>query len=108
MGLDTYARNSNDENGALTDQQKQAFASAGINLCGGMFSGQGNDGSFRGKVYAHLIEQATGVSLYQDWIEPSTVEGMYEKLTDMKEDIDNLVKFLDVCVDCGLGLTGWW
>ena len=31
-----------------------------VNLCGGMFSGQGNNGSFRGKVYSPLMDHVLG------------------------------------------------
>jgi hypothetical protein len=52
MGLDTYASRS-PEDLVLTEEDLQAFADAQIELCGGIFSGEG--GSFRGKVYAELI-----------------------------------------------------
>ena len=36
------------------------------NVCGGMFSGNGSDGSFRGKVYADFLYAITGRSLYEE------------------------------------------
>lgn len=50
-----------------------------VNLCGGMFSGHG-DGSFRGKVYADIVEQITGVSLYEDRLSTETLEEMADAL----------------------------
>lgn len=64
MGLDTYAQPSKD--GELSDEDMQAFQQAGISLCGGILSGNGSDGSFRGKVYDRLISDITGQSLYQE------------------------------------------
>ena len=52
MGLDCYIQ--------IDDK---AFAHEDIkdvNLCGGMFSGQGNNGSFRGKVYSPLMDHVLG------------------------------------------------
>jgi hypothetical protein len=73
MGLDTYASRS-PEDLVLTEEDLQAFADAQIELCGGIFSGEG--GSFRGKVYASLLLDITGVSLYAEWIPPETVHQM--------------------------------
>jgi hypothetical protein len=120
MGLDTYASNTS-EAVKLTEEQEQAFVQAGIELCGGMFSGDG--GSFRGKIYAPLISQITGVSLYEDWIPPEKVRRMYRKLAavdpetaDSEYDLWNLHsdeilelrKFFKVCAEYNLGLIGWW
>jgi hypothetical protein len=108
LGLDSYARNTPNEDGDLTDEQKQAFQNADIRLCGGMFSGNGNDGSFRGKVYNSLIEETTGVSLYEEWIEPDSVAEMSRKLDELLEDVTALQRFFGVCSDEGLGIVGWW
>jgi hypothetical protein len=96
----------------------KAFKEADIELCGGIFSGSGNDGSFRGKVYVMMILEITGVSLNQDWIPPETVREMYEALlTYYAKDNENisengsqthdLPKFFQVCSERGLGLVGW-
>jgi hypothetical protein len=120
MGLDNYASNSSEEM-TLTPEQAQAFEAADIQLCGGLFSGAG--GSFRGKIYAPLIAEITGVSLYQEWIPPTTVRKMYQKLSAVdpeayirenngwegqKLDILDLRAFFKVCAERNLGLIGWW
>jgi hypothetical protein len=123
MGLDIYAAPSPD--GVRSEIDVQAFDEAGIDLCGGIFSGSG--GSFRGKVYDMLILDLTGVSLYQAWIPPETIREMAEALhrVDPQEfekeyagenswknysahAIEHLCKFFDTCVERGLGLVGSW
>jgi len=124
MGLDTYARRSPEEE--LTDEDARAFDEAGIELCGGVFSGCG--GSFRGKVYDDLILEITGCSLYQEWIPPEKVQEMYRALEGCQPEqvlreaeaegrfwhehttgeILELRAFFRVCAERGLGLAGWW
>ena len=121
MGLDTYASRSPDDI-ELTEEDLQAFADANINLCGGIFSGDGNDGSFRGKVYVMLLLEITDINLSQEWIPPETVQQMYALLMacDLEEatqeiglhntviNILELRKFFKVCSERGLGLIGWY
>lgn len=120
MGLDTYA-------------VKVERADAGLfkdvrGLCGGMFSEDGSDGSFRGKVYDEVVEAATGRSLYQELIPPGEVAEMSElydawleqwvkengesgysgKYEISYEELVALGKFLRVCKENKLGLAGWW
>jgi len=115
MGLDTFAaRTPRDE--ALSEEDSHAFA--GIELCGGMHSGAG--GSFRGKVYGSLIESVTGVSLYQEWIEPEVVREIAAALETCDAErvavefdfspveCEQLRRFFKVCGERGLGLAGWW
>ena len=123
MGLDIYAAPSPD--GELAEIDVQAFNEAGIDLCGGIYSGDG--GSFRGKVYDMLILDLTGVSLYQAWIPPETVRQMADALHRVDPQafaeftakeyswekysahtIEHLRKFFDICVGRGLGLVGSW
>jgi hypothetical protein len=123
MGLDTYAsRTPGDVN--LTDEDERIFEEAGIELCGGMFSGDG--GSFRGKVYSDVVAHVSGVSLYEEWIPPETVREMAEAFDrcdpeaverDMAEDgvyettaseVRNLQRFFRICADRGFGLVGWY
>ena len=119
MGLDNFAARTADDI-ELTEEDLKAFQDADISLCGGIFSGLGNDGSFRGKVYSELIFEITGQSLYAEWIQPKTVKKMYESLImcDPEEaaawgykntvnEILELRKFFKVCSDRGLGLVGW-
>jgi hypothetical protein len=118
MGLDTYASRSDSEIN-LTKEDIKAFDEANITLCGGLFSG--NDGSFRGKVYARTIYEITGEDLYQVWITPVTVRKMYDALAkfdpemgltswrymNTPEEIRSLCKFFKICSERGLGLIGW-
>ena len=119
MGLDTFAAHT-PEDIELTEEDLQAFEEANIALCGGIFSSGGNDGSFRGKVYAEMILEVTGQSLYAEWIPPETVKEMYDTLmaVDPEEAADwgyrnttqevlELRKFFKVSVERGLGLVGW-
>ena len=108
MGLDTYAR---DANGKLPDDARSAFARSGVNLCGGMFSsrsGSGESGSFRGKVYAKLIKDTTGVDLYQEQIDTETVRLMAHNVSLAIQDLKQIQKFLDICVMYDLELWGSW
>lgn len=123
MGLDTYAARSPSRD--LTDEDLEAFEAAKPELCGGIESG-GYE-SFRGKVYADLVENMTGVSLYQEWIPPETVQEMSEALEqcDPEEviheftseyrwyapspsEVIELRKFFRICHERNLGLVGWW
>jgi hypothetical protein len=119
MGLDTYASRSQDEI-VLTEEDQQAFVDADIELCGGLFSG--NDGSFRGKVYANYVLEVTGENLYETWLPPETVRQMYHAMTAYERSPEQdgssmvpthfehleLCKFFKVCSERGLGLVGWW
>ena len=121
MGLDNYASRSPDEI-VLTEDDFQAFADANIELCGGLFSGDGNDGSFRGKVYVMLVLEIANENLAQEWISPKTVSDIYASLMACnpeeairEHDVDNtaneileLRKFFKVCSERGLGLIGWY
>lgn len=110
MGLDTYAV-SNGPKGGRPAANPEHFAHVG-SLVGGLLSGNGNDGSFRGKVYAHTIEELTGVSLYQGFIEPEIVANMADALDAVPEytddDVPSLRQFFAVCREHGYGLVGWW
>src|SRR5678816_4248612 len=103
MGLDTYAvRPEKDADGNYPRAEPEHFTEVG-QLCGGMFSGNGNDGSFRGKVYSHSIEEVTGVSLYQEFIDPAIVEAMSRTLDACDpamfddDDLPALRQFFAVC-----------
>ena len=52
MGLDCYIQ--------IDDKAFEHEDIKDVNLCGGMFSGQGNNGSFRGKVYSPLMDHVIG------------------------------------------------
>jgi len=118
MGLDTFASRSPLDI-ELNDEDLQAFQEANIELCGGIFSGNGNDGSFRGEVYVIMIADITGQNLFKGWIPPETVREMYASLMAcdpekvfrennwygcIQEDIMELCKFFRVCSEHNLGL----
>ena len=52
MGLDCYIQ--------IDDKAFEHEDIKDVNLCGGMFSGQGNNVSFRGKVYSPLMDHVLG------------------------------------------------
>jgi hypothetical protein len=127
MGLDTYASRSPDDV-MLTEEDERAFFNAGIELCGGLFSG--NDGSFRGKVYWDVVFEVTEVSLTTEWLPPETVREMAAKLNAMTpeelaetndyartrytgsptnaDEMMSLQCFFTICANRGLGLIGWF
>lgn len=128
MGLDSFASRNPDEI-ELTPEDEAAFKAANGELCGGMYSGAA--GSFRGKIYDDLIRDATGISLYQEWIPPEEIRRLSDKLDTyspeqlaaVSEKVDgaidsslthganectDLQTFFRVCAVQGLGLIGWW
>jgi len=122
MGLDTYAAKLRGGNVFLSDDDKNAFAKARLNhICYGIFSAA--PWAFRGKVYNALVVEVTGVSLYQEYIQPRTVAQMAKKLGQLDakriadlsdrysrsvDEIRDLIKFFAICAERGLGLAGWW
>ena len=60
MGLDCYIVHGNDHDKAFTHEDDERLKD--INLCGGMLSGSGSDGSFRGKVYEPLVDELMSIS----------------------------------------------
>tara|TARA_R100001082_G_C4310056_1_gene136345 strand:+ start:363 stop:794 length:432 start_codon:yes stop_codon:yes gene_type:complete len=58
MGLDCYIVHGNDRDKGFTYEDDDRIKD--INLCGGMFSGSGSDGSFRGKAYEPLVGELMG------------------------------------------------
>ena len=68
MGLDCYIVHGNDRDKAFTHEDDERIKN--VQLCGGMFSGGGSDGSFRGKVYEPLIQELSNGEhtwyIYQD------------------------------------------
>jgi hypothetical protein len=73
MGLDNYFKRTVPSPDTITFPE-------GLRLCGGMFSGHGSDGSFRGKVYVQFFEQNLGVSLYSE-LNRDEVAEIAEKLS---------------------------
>lgn len=58
MGLDCYIVHANDRDKPFTYEDDDRIKD--VSLCGGMLSGGGSDGSFRGKVYEPLLDELTG------------------------------------------------
>lgn len=115
MGLDNYWKKNKEEAG---------FVEGDFNICGGMFSGSGND-SFRGKVYHRFVEDVTGVSLYGDretgLIPNETVIQMAKDLEETEwrdsyiqsydieeEEFRDLVKMFRLHADAGHYLISSW
>lgn len=126
MGLDTFASRSPGEV-ELSAEDIAIFKAAAIDLCGGIYS----DGltSIRGKIYTELVLEVTGVSLYQEWIEPYEVLSLSSALDEhsagqlallwdsldghrqpahSSQETDALKEFFRVCANRRLGLIGWW
>ena len=55
MGLDCFIVHGNDRDKPFTHEDDERIKE--LSLCGGMFSGSGSDGSFRGKVYEPIIQE---------------------------------------------------
>lgn len=93
---------------------QEYFVSQDIQLCRGMYSYR--QSAFRGKVYSERIESITGQTLYQETIEWKTVETMTYALERELEsgisvfelELENLVKFFQVCRLYKLTLWNWW
>ncbi len=122
MGLDNYASRSPGDV-VFTTEDQAAFDAAGVELCGGMMSGEG--GSFRGKVYLDVVDRVADVSLGQEWIPPETMRevavafercdpaevvrassGDHYPVTEA--EVRGLAAFFRLCADRELGLIGWW
>jgi hypothetical protein len=115
MGLDSFWQ----------ETEPSAPKLENVSLCGGMFSVVDGD-SFRGKVYANLIERVTGVSLYQQRIENAQVQEMAQKLREFlnehqdrlvydecqrcfgPDEVKNLVLMFEHHAQYGSVLLGWW
>ena len=88
MGLDTYAINRS----TRKEIPPAKFAHIPPVLCGGLFSGTGSTGSFRGKAYSNFVETVTGVHLYQQEIPTETVRQMAESLQNWIHNNPDLVR----------------
>jgi hypothetical protein len=95
-------------------------------LCGGMFSGDNDGSSFRGKVYDDIVEEATGGghTLYEELTSPEIVRKIADALAiylnenpDRKvfgqygcnrEEIVELQKVFDVYGNASAIMVGWW
>jgi hypothetical protein len=123
MGLDNFASRSPDDI-VLTQADEEAFEASGLELVGGILSGDSS--SFRGKVYAFLVLEVTGESLYDQWLPPETVRRMSAALSEhtpaelvaihnrvtpvwrySERQMADLQRFFAICAERGIGLIGW-
>ena len=111
MGLDCFWKN---KEGQTANIGKE------FNVCGGMLSDNGTT-SFRGKVYAELIEQASDISLYQEEIDSETCRKISECLDKFDferydqswwpvepDEFEQLKEMFRAHVEKGHHLVGWW
>jgi hypothetical protein len=124
MGLDSYASRSPGDV-VLTEEDTAAFANADLELCGGLYSGDGG-ASFRGKVYASLILEVAEEDIYEEWLPPAAVgrisdalgkrtpdelASLYEETagrwSTTPKQMADLQRFFAICAERGLGLIGW-
>jgi hypothetical protein len=94
-----------------------------LKLCGGIFS-EGNELSFRGKVYADFIEEFTGVSLYQKEVSEEDVKEIARKLNSelldklvfygethynmTRQEVEDLVHMFNVYAKANWKIFSWW
>ena len=93
MGLDCYIVHGNDHDKAFTHEDDERLKD--INLCGGMMSGNGSDGSFRGKAYEPLIDE---LMQYDGgiWHKDEDDSPPYVTSDELKEQAEILASFLEV------------
>jgi hypothetical protein len=94
MGLDCYIVHGNDRDKPFTHKDDERLKD--VRLCGGLFSGYGRDGSFRGKVYDPIIQELSEgkhtwyINQDEDNFIPSDV---------LKEQADLLAELIQAKVD---------
>ena len=94
MGLDCYIVHGNDRDKNFTHEDDERIKD--VNLVGGMFSGFGADGSFRGKAYAPLIEELSNDD--HTWYIDQD-EDAYVTSDTLKEQADLLADLIQAKVD---------
>ena len=87
MGLDCYVVHGNDREKDFTHEDDPRIKD--INLCGGMMSGHGADGSFRGKWYEPLVDE-----LMQEDCIWHIEENSYVSAKELKEQAQALADLL--------------
>jgi hypothetical protein len=83
MGLDNLWKKNDNETASVEGE---------FQICGGMFSGHGND-SFRGKVYARIIEDITNENLYDDVIPNEKIKEMADALESTEFIPEYIVRY---------------
>jgi hypothetical protein len=123
MGLDSYFKKLCGPGETAPDPD---FGPNPPTLVGGLMSGNGFDGSFRGKVYAPLIEEITGISLYTEMLSPIQVRGIANGLREhltanpdklvfdengwklTRDQVEDLTKVFETFGELRYCLYGWW
>jgi hypothetical protein len=95
MGLDCYIVHNNDREKKFTHEDDDRIKD--INLMGGMFSGYGVDGSFRGKFYNPLIFELSNGE--HTWYIDQSDEDPYIYSDTLKEQADLLGDLIQATVD---------
>ena len=88
MGLDCYIVHGNDRSKDFTAEDEPRIKD--VNLCGGMMSGHGADGSFRGKWYEPLIDEL----LETDYLWHIEGENAHITAQQLKEQAEALADLL--------------
>ena len=88
MGLDCYIVHGNDRSKDFTSEDEPRIKD--VNLCGGMMSGHGADGSFRGKWYEPLIDEL----LETDYLWHIEGEDAHITAQELKEQAEALADLL--------------
>jgi hypothetical protein len=87
MGLDSYLGRLIINEDGHKELSIKGLKFPKTHLCGGMCSGDGSDGSFRGKVYAGFIDYISDENLYEDNINLEKIAGALEGyIADHKDD----------------------
>ena len=94
MGLDCYIVHGNDRDKPFTHEDDERIKD--VRLCGGLFSGGGSDGSFRGKVYDPIIQELSESkhTWYIDQVEDNFIPSDV-----LKEQADLLADLIQAKVD---------
>ena len=96
MGLDCYIVHGNDHDKAFTHEDDERIKD--VSLCGGMLSGGGSDGSFRGKAYEPLVDDLMqhegGI-----WHKSQDDAPPYVTSEELKEQAEALADFIQLKVD---------
>ena len=111
MGLDNLWKKNDNEDARVEGDFK---------IYGGMFSDNGNT-SFRGKIYARMIEDITLVSLYDDSIPNEKIKQMADVLESTEfrpeymihyditpEEFKDIAKMFRLHADAGHYLIAWY
>jgi len=126
MGLDNYAVYGTEHHKCPTDVSESNLLPdslfEGIDLGHGMFSGQGS--AFRGKRYDSWVQYATGMTLYEEIIDPDTVQAIADELRvsttpeffaayvneyDISfQEAQDLLKWFEIAAAEGATVIGWW